>query len=85
MIDLSKLDPYLLYEFDRQLKEVVDSDTYMSLSFDAEDGMFYLYFYGNKPKWHELCRGSDKSLVVAVRKCGESLAAAKENLEASNG
>ena len=44
MIDLSKLDPYLLYEFDQQLREVVDSDTYMSLSFDAEDGMFYLYF-----------------------------------------
>lgn len=83
-IDLSRLDPATLYDLERQIRAAFDSDTYVSVSFDLESNLLSFSAYGNKPDWHHLALGLSDTLVGAVRKCGEELAAAQENQEASD-
>lgn len=85
-IDLSQLDPAVLYEFGRQMWAAFGRD-YTTVTFHGKTGNVWIdtYEYGADGDLtaSTYVTAYSEDIVEAVRKLGEKLAAAQENQEAA--
>ncbi len=84
-INLSDLDPGMLYDLERRVRTMFSVSMYVSITFDLESNLLVFSVYDSKPEWHSVCVGFGETLIEAVGKCGEQLAAAKEKQEENRG
>lgn len=85
MIDLSKLDPGLLYELGRQLKEAFsDMVTFDMIKYEWGTAYWWTTRVGSIEDGNYVW-GTDEDIIEALRKLQVNVAAAEEKMEAGNG